>query len=163
MTAPAEAARQFALGLAFGVLLGVAYDFLRPLRRRRNWPADLLTVLFGLYLWIVYSFRFCIGDIRTGNTAAMGLGALFWVFFLGKGIRGIFFLFWNGIFRIFSFIFLPLKKIFSFFRFFRKKVLAFGKKRGTIEGRNRRFIDIFRRIPTWHNTKRSPPRKPRPK
>ncbi len=133
MRAPAEAAALFLQGLLFGALMGIGYDFLRPLRRKRNWPADCVFVLLALWLWLCYSFGICRGDIRFGGTAAIGIGACIWIYTAGKLLRGLFFLFWRGIFHIFSVIFLPFQKIFGVLLVFSKKVFASGKKRGTIE------------------------------
>lgn len=130
MTAPAVAALRFLLGLAYGIALGVIYDFLRPLRRRHNAPADLMFVVCALILWTIYSFKVCQADIRISTTAAMGLGTLSWVLLLGRGIRGIFYLFWNCVFTIFGWICLPFKKIFEIFLFFYKKAIGFWEKKG---------------------------------
>lgn len=138
MTAPAQAALRVAWGLALGALAGMFYDFLRPLRRRHNAPADCLFVLFAFVLWVYYSFGICLGDIRFGGTASMGIGAFIWISALGKPLRKVFFLFWAGVFHIFSWIFLPMKKFLRKIQVFLKKVFASGKKRGTIEWRNRR-------------------------
>ena len=140
MTVPGEAALRFLWGLALGGLMGVVYEFLRPLRRRRNAPADLLFVGFSLWIWVWYSFRICAGDIRLGGTAALGLGAIALIRTLGKRLSRLFFPFWRGIFLVFAWILSPVKKIFRKTGDFLKKVFASGKKRGTIEWNKRRHF-----------------------
>lgn len=140
MTVPGEAALRFLWGLALGVLMGVVYEFLQPLRRRRNAPADLLFVGIFLWTWVWYSFRICAGDIRLGGTAALGLGTVLLITVLGKPLRRLFFPFWRGIFHIFTWILAPVKKIFRKILLFLKKVFASGKKRGTIEWIKRRHF-----------------------
>ena len=49
MTEPTLAAKRFALGLGLGLVLGLWYGFLRPLRRRRSAPADGLFVLGAFF------------------------------------------------------------------------------------------------------------------
>lgn len=130
MTVPASAALRVLWGLAVGVMLGVGYDFLRPLRRRYHAPADVVFVLAAVWAWIWYSFKICAGDIRLGGTASLGLGMLLW---LGTGspvIRKVFFWIWLVIFRILSVLSLPFAKIFEKIQHFSKKVIAYGKKRG---------------------------------
>lgn len=140
MTVPADAALRFAWGLALGAMMGFCYDFLRPLRRRHNTPADALFVALSLYIWVWYGFAICAGDIRFSGTAALGLGAILWMCTFGKLLRRVIFPLWNGIFRVFSWLFLPFKKNFQKIQVFLKKVFASGKKRGTIEWNRRRHI-----------------------
>lgn len=129
MTVPGEAALRLLWGLALGAVMGLCYDFLRPLRRKHNAPADLVFVLTALYLWVYYSFRVCRGDIRLGGTAALGIGCLLWMNTAGRVVRKGFSLFWLVIFRIFSLFYRPFVKIFKKICGFIKKVFAYGKKR----------------------------------
>lgn len=130
MTAPGEALSRILWGLAVGAMLGLCYDFLRPLRRRRNTPSDLIFVLVALYGWIWYSFRICVGDIRMGGTAALGIGMLLWLGTASMVFRRAFYWFWLVIFKIIRFLTHPFAKIFEKIRLFSKKVFAYGKKRG---------------------------------
>ena len=130
MTVPAEAALRFLWGLAVGAILGICYDFLRPLRRRRHAPADCLFVLTAFLAWVWYSFQICAGDIRLGGTASLGLGMLLWLSTASMVIRKAFYWFWLVIFQILSVLTLPFAKIFKKIRIFMKKVFAYGKKRG---------------------------------
>lgn len=130
MTVPAVAGLRVLWGLAVGAILGLCYDFLRPLRRRHHAPADVIFVLAALFGWIWYSFRICAGDIRMGGTCSLGIGMLLW---LGTGslvCRKLFYWFWLVIFQILSVLSLPFRKFFKIFRIFLKKVFAYGKKRG---------------------------------
>lgn len=138
MTVPGEAALRVLWGLAVGALLGLWYDFLRPLRHRHNAPADICFVLTMLLAWVWYSFRICGGDIRFGGTAALGLGFLLWLGTAGMAVRKVFYWFWLAIFRIFSVFVQPFVKIFKKIWLFLKKVFAYGKKRGYNRKSNRK-------------------------
>jgi hypothetical protein len=118
MTVPIDAALRFLWGLAVGAVLGVCYDFLRPLRRRHHAPADVIFVLAALWGWIWYSFQICAGDIRLGGTAALGLGMLLWLGTVSVVIRRAFYWFWLVIFQILSVFALPFAKIFEIIRLF---------------------------------------------
>lgn len=130
MTAPQTAWVRLAWALGLGMGLGLFYGFLRPLRRRIHWPADLLFVAAAFYAWVYLSFGVCRGDIRMGATAAMGLGALTWEMTLGRLLRKPFFVVWKGISWLFGVIFLPIRKIFEITRKICKKVFASAKKKG---------------------------------
>lgn len=140
MISPWEAALRFLWGLALGGGLGVCYDVLRPLRSKRNAPADLLFVLLSFQAWLYLSFGICGGDIRMDITAALGIGALLWIHTLGKPLRPVFYGFWRLVFRIFSVFFRPIQKIIKIFPHFSKKVFAYKEKKGTIEWSSRRHI-----------------------
>ena len=87
MTAPDTALVRLAWALGLGLVLGALYGFLRPLRRRIFWPADLIIVAASFWAWVYLSFGVCRGDIRMGATAALGLGALTWEMTVGKLLR----------------------------------------------------------------------------
>ena len=137
MTDPAVAVLRVVWGLAVGAILGICYDFLRPLRRRYNTPADVIFSLAALYGWIWYSFRICDGDIRMGGTLSLGIGILLWLCTGSFVCRKVFYWFWLVIFQILSVLFLPFRKTFKIFRLFLKKVFAYGKKRGYNKKSNR--------------------------
>lgn len=137
MTVPSEAIRLVLWGLTVGFLLGLCYDFLRPLRRRHHAPADLVFVLITLWSWIWYSFKICAGDIRFGGTASMGLGILLWLGTASMVMKKVFYWFWLKFFQIFSVLTMPFAKIFKKIRVFIKKVFAYGKKRGYNRKSNR--------------------------
>lgn len=125
-------------GLALGCGLGLLYGFLRPLRRRRNWPADLVFMLACLVCWIWFSFGICAGDIRLLPTATLALGALLWEATVGRRLQGLFRGFWCGIFSFFRSLTFPAKKFFQKIHIFMKKVFASLKKKGTMNAYPRR-------------------------
>lgn len=132
MTAPATAWVRLAWALGLGMGLGLLYGFLRPLRRKAHWPADLIFIAGAFWAWIYLSFGICRGDIRMGATAAMGLGALTWEMTLGRLLQRPFSMVWQGIRWILGLIFLPLRKFFQIILKIFKKVFASVKKKGTI-------------------------------
>ena len=130
MTVPVVAALRILWGLATGAVLGVCYDFLRPLRYRHHAPADTVFALAALWAWIWYSFQICAGDIRLGGTASLGIGMLLWLGTASLVVRKVFYWFWLVIFHILRVLFQPFRGIFKKIRLFSKKVFAYGKKRG---------------------------------
>ena len=120
MTAPDTALVRLAWALGLGLVLGALYGFLRPLRRRIFWPADLIIVAASFWAWVYLSFGVCRGDIRMGATAALGLGALTWEMTVGKLLRKPISMLWKGIGWFLGLIFLPLRKIFEIVLAFRK-------------------------------------------
>ena len=127
MTAPALAAGRFCAACLIGMLLGLFYDFLRPLRPRLTVLTDLL-FLTGLWIgWLYLGFAICRGDLRFGYTAGLGLGFLFWAKTVSRLFRPIFAKLW-----------FPVKKFFLFLQKSAKKLFASGRKKVTIESRSRR-------------------------
>jgi hypothetical protein len=125
------AAARFGIGVALGVGLGVVYDFLRPLGKRRKWPRDLLFSAVAVYFWLVEAFAVCRCDIRMVYTLSLGLGFWIWEISLSRWVRPVFAAFWWVILT-------PVKKILKKFSVFCKIVFAYRKKRVTIEGNIRR-------------------------
>jgi hypothetical protein len=138
MTEPAVAAGRFGMALGLGLMLGIIYSFLRPLRRRRNAPADGLFLLAVFVFWVFHSFRICAGDIRPAGLAGLALGCLCWEWTAGKWLRPAFFGFWNGIFFLFRGFLRPFTKSFQKFFDFLKILFASWKKWVTIKWNNRR-------------------------
>ena len=124
MTAPSVAAARFGWACLLGLGLGLCYDFLRPLRVRRNGPADLLFLLAALWVLVWYSFRICRGDIRLGPASGLGWGCLFYILGPGRPLRPVFYGFWGCLGKIWHFSTLPLKKFLNF----AKNVFASGRK-----------------------------------
>ena len=91
MTAPAVAAARFAGAAWVGVGLGAVYGLLRPLRRKRNWPADLLFLGAAFYGWLYVGFGICGGDLRLAWVFAMALGGIGWEMTLGRLLRPLYF------------------------------------------------------------------------
>lgn len=133
MMPPAVAAGRFATAFVLGLGLGLFYGFLRPLRRCRNWPADLI-FLGGLFqAWLWHSFSLCRGDIRLWGLGGLLLGCVVWNWTAGRLLNSFFYRFWDGVRQIFRFFLWPFTKIFLFFIDFVKKLFASGKKSGTIK------------------------------
>jgi len=82
MTAPALAAHRFLCCCLLGAALGVYYEFLRPLRPRHTFAADVLFLSGGAWVWLLMSFRVCRGDLRLGYSAGLLAGNR-----LGSGVR----------------------------------------------------------------------------
>ena len=120
---------QLGWGLALGGGLGLLYDFLRPLRRRHNAPADFVFVSVLLPLWIYYSFGLCGGQIRFANLGTLTAGFFLWMLTLSRLTSPLFFFLWGRLFALFRLLFLPLKKIFKKnWTFCKKSICNFEKK-----------------------------------
>ena len=78
MTAPALAAHRFLCCCLLGAALGVYYEFLRPLRPRHTFAADVLFLSGGAWVWLLMSFRVCRGDLRLGYSAGLLAGGIVW-------------------------------------------------------------------------------------
>ena len=104
MTPPAAAAGQFAGACLLGMGLGLLYGFLRPLRRRRQTPADLLFLLAAGWCWLYLGFGVCRGAVRPAHTFGLAAGAAALELTLGQLLRPIFAIFWN-------ILLVPVKKI----------------------------------------------------
>ena len=135
MTAPALAADRFAAACLIGMVLGLAYGFLRPLRPRLTALADFLFLLAAAAGWVFLSFRICQGDLRLGYNAGLLAGGFFWEYTAGRVLRPVFRAFWRGIKRLLRLLFLPFQKILQIFRKIIKKIFASRKKSGTIGSR----------------------------
>ena len=127
---PALAARRFLIALLLGCALGLYYGFLRPLRRKRHWPADLLFVAGALWVWIYLMFAVCAGDLRFGYTAGLFGGALLWEQVIGPLLQPVFLGFWQTAGRVISCVFLPARKICKKNLQIFKKYICFGEKMG---------------------------------
>ena len=77
MTGPGEAAYRFAAAWLIGCIVGIWYEFLRPLRPRFTGISDGIFLLGLLAGWLQLGFGICRGDLRLGYCAGLGLGA--WV------------------------------------------------------------------------------------
>jgi hypothetical protein len=132
MTAPAQAALQFAQGLGLGLCLGFLYGFLRPLRR--HWAAlgDLIFIVAAFWAWLQLSFGICRGDIRLGITASLALGALIWELTAGRLLRRPIALLWQTLGHLIALFLRPVKYFLQIIHKICKKVFASAKKWGTI-------------------------------
>ena len=95
LTAPAQAAWWFAAACLLGLVLGVLYSFLRPLRLRKPALADGIFVLGLFYGWLYLGFKICRGDLRPGCTVGLFGGIILWEMTLGKGLRPLFAAVWH--------------------------------------------------------------------
>jgi hypothetical protein len=138
MTVPSIAAVRFLTACFYGVLLGVLYGFLRPVRRRMTNFADAIFVAAAMWAWLRLSFLICRGDIRLGCSMGLAVGAVAWEMTLGKCLRRPFRWFWDGVGAILRFLTAPVRKIFKKTLTFLKKRIASARKLVTINWRNRR-------------------------
>jgi len=132
MNPPAAAARRLLAALGLGLLLGLIYGFLRPLRRKGNTLGDLLFLLCAGAVWVQLGFGICQGDLRLGYFAGLPMGAVLWEKTVGKLLRPVFFQFWRILERVFGFPWRVMKKILRKCRKFAKNVFASAKKWSTI-------------------------------
>lgn len=119
MTEPALAAERFGIGCLLGLGLGLWYSILRPLRRRRNGPADALFLLGAFCAWLYHGFRVCGGDLRLGYSGGLLLGAAVFDRMLGVPLEPVFAQFWSVIRKILGIVLLPGR---IFFRFSKKQL-----------------------------------------
>lgn len=138
MTGPALDFRRFLWGCVIGLILGVLYGALRPLRVRHPVTADLLFCPFLFYGWLYLSFAVCRGDIRIGYTASLPLGIILSHCTGGKLLEPVFFWLWRLISSIFRVILWPFQKILKKICKISKKLFALWKKWFTIIWSNRR-------------------------
>ena len=133
MTAPAVAAGRFGAACLLGLVLGLWYGFLRPLRPRWTALSDLLFLLGVLPVWVYLGFGICGGDLRPGYWVGLFLGGLVWEMTVGKLLRPVFRGFWKELGYIFWLPVHVLKKFFIKTGKKAKNVFASGEKSGTIE------------------------------
>jgi len=136
MTGPALDGWRYLWGCGIGVLLGIWYGFLRPLRPRHTALSDLLFLPALIYAWLYLSFAICRGDIRLGYTMGLLTGAFCWEMTVGRWLRPVF----QGFWRLFSIIWNGFWGVFKkFFKKIRKKskiLFALWKKWFTIKESN---------------------------
>lgn len=128
MTSPGIAAGRFGAACLLGLLLGLAYSLLRPLRPRLTALADLVFVIAFGAAWVELGFGICQGDLRLGYTAGLFVGIFAWELTLGKWLRRWIFGIYRGIYRFFRWVFSPLGRIFCFFKKIGKNLFANSKK-----------------------------------
>ena len=123
MIPPVLAARRLGIGCLVGLGLGLWYAALRPLRRKRNAPADLLFLAAAFAGWLWHGFGVCRGDLRLGYSMGLPLGALAFDRLLGRRLAPVFDGFWRAVRKILEIILLPGKVFLEFF----KKQLHLGE------------------------------------
>jgi hypothetical protein len=132
MTPPELTAGYLLWSAALGLILGIVYAFLAPLRKKLLSLADGIFVLTTFCLWIYFSFAICGGSLRVGYWAGFAAGGFFSYLTLGRLFAPTFALFWRCVFAFLSFPLKLLKKTLKKFTAFTKKLLAYGKKSSTI-------------------------------
>ncbi len=140
MTGPALDGWRFLCACLLGLILGVIYGFLRPLRQRRPIFADIIFLPFLGYTWLYLGFALCRGDLRLGYCAGLPIGAAAWELTVGRLLRPIFAGFWHLIFRISLGIAHNFEKIYKKIKKNFKNVFALWKKWYTIVETNRRSM-----------------------
>lgn len=121
---PAVALTRLAWSLAFGMALGLGFDFVRPIRPR--FVGDLIFLVFLGWVWLQLTFGICFGDLRTGHLFGLGLGAVLWELGPGRLL--------TPIFRHFGrLLALPFKKFFENIKKILKFLYAKRKKSSTID------------------------------
>lgn len=113
MTAPALAAHRFLCCCLLGAALGVYYEFLRPLRPRHTFAADVLFLSGGAWVWLLMSFRVCRGDLRLGYSVGLLAGGIVWDLVFGGLIAPVFSGFWKFVRSLLGFALIPAKKNFK--------------------------------------------------
>jgi hypothetical protein len=111
MNRPAQEAYWLLLYFLAGGALGIFYGFLRPLRCRRSWPADLLFVTATSFAWVYLGFGVCGGDLRIGCLAGLFLGIFLLDRWPGRWLRPLFFGFWRLVAAIFGWIGRPVRNL----------------------------------------------------
>ena len=96
MTAPGLAAERFFFSFLAGILLGVLYGFLRPLRPGHTVLSDGLFLVGAGAVFLWQGFSLCRGDLRLGYLAGAAAGAVAWEWGPGRPLRPVFSGFWKG-------------------------------------------------------------------
>ena len=122
---PAVALTRFLWSLAFGMALGLFFDFIRPVRPR--FLGDLLFLVFFGWVWLQLTFSVCCGDLRLGHLFGLASGAFIWELGPGRLTTPIFRHFWHILALPFKKILKKLKKIFKFLYAKRKKSCTIDK------------------------------------
>lgn len=120
---PGVALTRFVWSVMFGMVLGLGFDFVRPIRPR--FVGDLLFLALLGWVWLQLTFGICLGDLRLGYLFGLGTGAILWGLGPGRLTSSIFRHFW----RLLA---LPFKKFFEIFKKILKFLYAKRKKSSTI-------------------------------
>lgn len=124
MMRPGIELTRFFLSLCTGGVLGICYEFLRPLRPRHTLTADLLFILAASYGWLYIGFAVCDGDLRIAYYTGMIAGILLLIPPSHRLLSPIFRGFWN----LCGVLLTPAEKILRKTRNFKKIFVASGKK-----------------------------------
>lgn len=141
MNTPGQEFHRLWIGFLLGLLLGVVYGFLRPLRPKHTVFADSLFLIFLIWAWLYQGFAICRGDLRLGYYLGFPLGAIVWLNTLGRLLSPVFSCFWKVIRCFFRAIFYPFKIIYKKIKNFFISLLASVKKTGTIKSNNDDYVE----------------------
>jgi hypothetical protein len=111
------------------MVLGIGYDFLRPLGEKHPHGADLLFAPLAIWMWLYVSFGVCRCDIRMVYTLGMFAGLLLWELTAARWLQPLCFYIWGQAGRGICFLLIPWKKFLKFV----KILFASAKKWVTIE------------------------------
>ena len=109
MTAPETGIRRLLLSFLLGAALGLIYGFLRPLRRRMPLAGEGLFLLCAGWIWLIWGFGVCRGDLRMGGFLGMAAAGILWETTAGKLLRPVFGGFWQAMEEIWGILLLPVK------------------------------------------------------
>lgn len=137
MTGPALDGWRFLCACGIGLILGMYYGFLRPLRPKHTLISDALFVPALFFGWLYLGFAICRGDLRLGYCLGLLMGGLVWELTVGRWLRPVFRGFWRLVSRIWRLILNIFRKIFEKIHKISKILFAIWKKSYTIEGTTR--------------------------
>lgn len=129
MTGPALDGWRFLWACGIGLVLGMYYGFLRPLRPRHTIVSDVLFLPALAYGWLYLGFAICRGDLRIGYCLGILLGIVAWELTVGKLLRPVFAGVWRGISRIYRGLGRLFRRIFEKIKKITKKYLQYRKNR----------------------------------
>lgn len=129
MTGPALDGWRFLWACGIGLILGMYYGFLRPLRPRHTIVSDVLFLPALAYGWLYLGFAICRGDLRIGYCLGILLGIVAWELTVGKLLRPVFAGVWRGISRIYRGLGRIFRRFFEKIKKITKKYLQYRKNR----------------------------------
>lgn len=68
----------FLYAVLTGMLIGISYDIILPLRKKHTNISDAVFVFASIVLWLWYNFKICRGDIRLSYHAGVVPGFMIW-------------------------------------------------------------------------------------
>ena len=129
LTGPALDGWRFLWACGIGLVLGMYYGFLRPLRPRHAVISDVLFLPVLAYGWLYLGFAICRGDLRIGYCLGILLGIVAWELTIGRLLRPVFAGVWRGISRICRGLGRIFRSFFQKIQKITKKYLQYRKNR----------------------------------
>lgn len=114
MMPPTLACWRFGIACLLGILLGLLYGFLRPLRPKYTLLGDTLFLLGVSWAWLYLALAVCGGDLRFGYSLGLPIGGVLCEMTVGRLLRPIYFFFWRMIRQFFRAAAWPAKKLLHF-------------------------------------------------